>query len=662
MSLRQKTQFTSQARCFIHGQTALLTQLDRNTSAAIFDDGTKRFYSSDQVHQLSSEGHFYTLQPKSGISSNSRLKLNESQQAQHARVKTYLDRMKQMLGGRSGSPEQRKHVSQTVARAIGDPNPPSASTLWRWYQKSETSQMGSLAVVVPNTKRERRVEPEVYDLAMSVVAEVYLNRNCSSIHQAYERFLIQLHEEFGDSYKPPCYNTFAKWIREDLDCLEVLKARQGKRALHKALRTVFAQYQVHAPLARVEVDAANINIGVVDDDGRYLGTVMIYLVFDCFTRSVLGYKLQIGKGETASSVIDAYIDAIGPKPRSRYPACHSDYPMYGRLIEVFCDGGPGYTAKQTATFLAMLDVIASIVETGKGWKKPFVESFIRTLRIQCLSQINSYCGKYKPGDPELEVAVEKQACMTLSELKSLIDIYIVDTYHHRPHSGLDGRSPYEVWTEHFNGFNQPPLPDNFDVIQSYRGEVANRRIQDHKGIQIKNIFYNSRELHVLYLKLKTQQRGAVSVTCEFSTNDISEITVTDPTNNTVIIVPATTSGVEEGMSLAEFQSRHQHSQPRRLASAPAPVFGHNNPLLDDVNERQRQAIRNAQQSGRRRTFAAEEITEGVHRRQQLLEAHLATHQHKPEEQRAPHGSPGHEETASYLRGDDIFDGGWGVDE
>jgi transposase InsO family protein len=464
-----------------------------------------------------------------------------------------------------------------------------------------------------------------------------------------------LHNEFGDSYSRPSYNSFAKWIKEDIDPITKIQAREGKRSLHKTLRTVMEHYRVSAPLARVEVDAANISIGVLDNNGRYLGTVMLYLVFDCYTRAVLGYKLQVGKGETASSVIDAYIDAI-----SDYPSCSSDYPMHGLFVSVFCDGGPGYTAKQTFTFLSSIDVIPTVVETGQGWKKPYVERFIGTLRSQCLSQISGYVGKYKSGDPALEVSVEKQACMTLPELKQLIDKYIVDVYHHRPHSSLDGRSPYQVWMEHFSGLHLPFVPDNFELIRSYRGEIAERTIQDHKGIQINNVFYNSRELHLLYLKLKSMSRGPVAVTCEYSSNDISEITVCDPNDNSVITVPVVISqGIEEGMSLAEYQVARKLKTPQNT-HAPAPVFGHNNTFLGEIGQRHKRNLNDAKRSGKRRTFAAEDISTDVMRRKDMLAGHAAAHQ---DLEHSPFDSHNSEPTApDYQRGDDIFGGGWDIDE
>jgi hypothetical protein len=473
------------------------------------------------------------------------------------RRRAYVQRIKTLrpLGG-CGGVNFIKAVIAQVKRELNDDNPPSRSTLIRWYQKTE-GHVAGLYATLRNSKRNRGSYYDEYirDFALACIDNYYLCLSRPSIQSAYDCFVEEYEEHVGNRDELPCYATFALWIKE-LPAIDIIHARQGKRTARAAMRNNTSQLFTDHILQRVEADAVNLTLGLIDDEGNYLGPATIFALIDCHSRAILGYKLQIGRGESASSVIESYAHALLEKdPAIKCPEVKNNWPMHGVFETLVSDGGSGYTALTTQHFLMSAGIDPQLAQTGCGWKKPFIERFFFTLRIQLACTLPGYCGKFKD-QRELDATMREQACMTPDELENVLTQWIVDEYHQAPHKGLGNHTPYNVWQS--QAMLHVMLPANADDIKRAKGDFTYRKINgdaSQSGVVNNHLSYNDPNGRLKEIGMQMRQRGEeASVKVSYSNNDISTVNVLDEETGELIELHCTDPRVSFGMSRAEFDA------------------------------------------------------------------------------------------------------------
>ncbi|CAH1549002.1 hypothetical protein [Vibrio rotiferianus] len=490
----------------------------------------------------------------------------------------YIDRVKALRPqGGCGGKDFRTAVIEYVQKQLDDPNPPSPATLHRWYNKSNTHQQGLFATL-PNAKRKRGsyFAGIVKDFALACIDDFYLCLSRPTVQFAYDCFVEEFREHVCKATKLPSYATFANWIKE-LPPIDVIRLREGKRAAKAASRNRHCPLLTEHVLQRVEADAVSLGIPLYDDDGGYLGTATVFVVLDCHTRSVMGFRLQVGKGEPASSVVDSYAHAMLEKdPQSQWDDIASDWPMHGQFGAMVTDGGPGYTALETQSFLLSAGVDIQLAETGCGWKKPFIERFFSTLRVQFAQFMPGYVGRRKD-QRELDAPIHKMACLTPNELEHLLTKWIVDEYHHASHRGINGETPYNAWKKESYKIIEP---DNKEALAEYCANHTFRKIAGdvcQLGIQVHGIFYNDLESRIKNIGLSRRLRGEeTTVKVYYNTNDVSFVQVLDDETGERIYCSAVDNRVEEGMSLTEFKIKHPNNTYTNKG------FGHSRTLRNHV--------------------------------------------------------------------------------
>ncbi|WP_428035994.1 Mu transposase C-terminal domain-containing protein [Amphritea sp.] len=601
----------------VFGSPAKVSESANKRMVVSYQDGRDEVICPHEFDRHYREGKIYRIQPERPI--ERRLNLSLNQQLEKARIDDYLTHLYEVTGGAVGGVEIRQQVINRVWNMRGrlEGDKPSPTTVWRWHRKAQESSSGTACIVASDIREKKsKYEGSVRSLADEYIRDHYLQGSEPSMMASYQAFLVSAIDEYQIS-SVPGYTTFRNWINE-FDELTIIGARKGPKALRMAKRAVRSNFTINRVLERVEVDAGNISIGVTDEYGNVLTTVVtIYIVLDCFSRSVLGFTLQLGKGESAASVIDSYIHAIAPKDPKDYFYCESDYPMQGTPLTIVTDGGPGYTSRAADEFCMAAGITPTTVETGRGDKKPFVESFIRTLRLQLFRELPGYCGKFSD-DRELEAPVDKQAVMKFTDLQQVISQYIIDVYHHQPHSGLSGKTPYQIWTENTDSFTKySSLPSSFETLRTMRGQIERRTIQAHHGVQISGIFYNSKELQDYYHDVHMPGDPNPKVLVEFSPNDISEISVVDEQTNEVILAIPTDPSITEGMTLQQYKilnPRSETEEEDRLNAARRMRKLRQSQTLADARATHSARIKAARSSSMRR-HQANEITKGVHQAQ-----------------------------------------------
>jgi len=138
------------------------------------------------------------------------------------------------------------------------------------------------------------------------------------------------------------------------------------------------------------------------------GWCYLNAIIDCCTREIVGWQLSLRcRADEAMAVVDQAVKTYGIQP--------------GELV-LGSDNGSAFTARRFCERLADL----KIRHRRGGYRDPESQAFIE-----------SWFGKLK----EREVWLNEYE--TLDQARRGIGGYI-DRYHHRPHSGLNYRTPHEV--------------------------------------------------------------------------------------------------------------------------------------------------------------------------------------------------------------------------
>lgn len=315
--------------------------------------------------------------------------------------------------------------------------------------------------------------------------------------------------------KATIYNRF-----DALEPLTVAEKQLSKQEQKRLKRKLIRQFVGKYPLDRVEMDAIYVAIGLLDDDGKtYLGSAVIMVAIDTFTRAVVGYAMDVG--ENVSESADLAVECL---KHSVYKKDNPDWQMCGPMTKVVHDASTairGNLFKKTALDLGVYPIT---VRSNEPWAKPFIERFFLTLRLEFLSEQPGYLGsKLFRGTRHLNLndTLENHAQLTVSEFKRKFEEFITDYYHESGHGGLNYRSPNDVWNYEVNENGLIAKEPNItNDIGSYRGiQVSDRALYEQGYIKLENEIYRDDALKKLHLL------GVRSVTVQYSNIDAASVVI-----------------------------------------------------------------------------------------------------------------------------------------
>ncbi len=448
------------------------------------------------------------------------------------------------------------------------------STLYNYYKKWIDADRDMTVFLPRHIKRSSQFIDEVLNLLEEVTHDFYLTKDRRSIRECYEIFRQKV-AQLGSEPKCMSRSHFYEKLNE-LDLYDVVCARQGREAARKKFNhtkeVIFADY----PLQFIEMDAVHITLGIVDElTGEILGTLIVYFAICRYSRVVVGYQVGIKcekRGENSNDVQTLIRYSQAKKPQ--LPHCDHQYFAHGAWTTVLCDAGSAFTSNFTASVIAATGGTRITTQTGTPKKKPFIERFNRTFREQLAAKIPGYMPKRMSGI-ESDSDWQSQACVTLPQVRAIIEKWLCDSYHVSSHSGLDNQTPMEVWFEYFHSRRLdgpvPVDPANMPLV----GTPFTPTIQSRNGIQRENLFYNSNELQELWRRLATEGGKNPKVRALYS-EDISDIFVLTSNNGSDgITVPCTDKSIKRGTTLTEHKaSKKQKRRPpvKKILTGDESVF------------------------------------------------------------------------------------------
>lgn len=461
---------------------------------------------------------------------------------------------------------------------------PSPSTLRRWYIAWLDNEMDIYPVIKqPKKPRAKRHSEKMIELAEQVMDDYFLVANGLSRRQTYFKYVEIAEEHLGQEgwgNKLISESRFYEMINE-LNQLDVVYARHGKDEARKFANSSEGKYVLDFPLQRVEFDAIHLKVGLLDDEtGEFLGTVIVYLAIDCYTRCIVGYSISYGKkpSEVSDAVIELLKHCVSPKVKS--PLAENDWPLTGIPFSIYGDAGSAFKCRAVTSFMAQIKTNHITTETRSPWRKGMSEAFNGTLRKQMASTLPGYTRNNE--EHKTDKSIEEIATLTLGEFIACLEVYILDHYHQNPHKGLFLNSPANVCREAMKTCPPPRVVSDLSKLDSFGGFEMTGTIQGGQGIQRKNLYYSSPDLNKLRLKLsKLGEKSNPKVPFLYNKNDVSKISVIDETTGCLLEVPCTDPRVSPDMSLKEFN--HKYRSGTKVTRTR--VFSHDNPVVSEAMKR-----------------------------------------------------------------------------
>lgn len=436
---------------------------------------------------------------------------------------------REMLASRTG--QSAKKVIKAIARAsknsvfgklvdAGDIVIPSVRTLLRHMKKLELLEQG-LKPAPKNVKPG--FKPELTSFYHESIEALYCDKNCLSKNAVHGK----LEELCKSKGFPLPSKSYIRNVIAQLHPVDVMVAREGYLRAQRYYHD-YCQWQLpNFPLASIEMDAIHIN-GLIKFHGVVYHKLVMCVAIDVFSRCVCGISFTLFKntssGEVSTSSTECLCSVINHK--AQIDGLETPWLCMGLPLQLTVDPGAANNNVNLQITVEMLSITLSITPTEYPQMKPFIERFFRTLRglLGYLLPGYSHNGKTR-GHDVCTVLTDKPA--EFDDVRALIFYIIFEQYHNKPHRGLGGKTPLEVW----RGTNPELIRQvaDHDSCEIIRGSVENGTIQKTVGIQHFNQTYSSKELLVLrgYLQ-QLQPKKPPMVQFRFNVLDISKIVVLVP--------------------------------------------------------------------------------------------------------------------------------------
>jgi putative transposase len=538
--------------------------------------------------------------------------MTDVQRAQLDRKMTYINCA---IQANPSAPTAKESGMLARAKAMGitgDKYPAGLSTINGWIKKLNDNLKSQVALLSQGGRgRNSKFCSDIVELAESVIADSIL---CSEPYTCVEAYEILKKEALKEGYGEedlPCASTFANWV-SDLKYYDVVEAQCGRTVRDFESRQMMKTFECSNILTRVEFDAVHIQIGLLDDETlEYKGSVIVMMAIDVFSRCILGYSLHVGQGgETVELTVECMQHAVMPKKRKNWEN------ICGKMSMAVCDAGAAFVSDHFLSFLKHFKINRLTTAVKKTFRKPFIESFFRTLRIQHLRKLPGYLGSARFKGVFTEKSnLKKEATLTVSEFRESLEDYICDHYHMNSHNGLrNNRTPFDVWNKSVgDAKGLVCFPDDKELFTNWGGRVKHPKLHQNRGFTVNTHRYNAPILKDWYSELKGNpmfKEKGLEVQVSYSNLNIGHIIAFHPISGEWIFVPNTNQKVYDGMSEFEYKSmldREIGPMQKKIRNV---YDAHNNSAINNAIERKNTAQSEAAKlKAKKKALAAKEKAE-----------------------------------------------------
>jgi putative transposase len=411
---------------------------------------------------------------------------------------------------------------------------PSWSSVAGWVRKYREADRDVRALIDRVHLRGNRTErypDEVMEIVDDFIETVYMARTRPTPQSVLEDIrgeIAQRNKSRPESLALPKPSiAFLKGRIDEVDAYDLYASRYGVPSAKLKFRISGEGAKPDLPLKRVEIDHHKMNLFVIDDNLLLpLGRPWLTLLLDACTRYVVGY--YIGFEEPSSvSVARAIRNALAPK------VCSADivnaWDAYGIWETLVADNGLELHGEIVERGCGIFGMKIQYCPRKKPWYKGKVERFFRTFDGNLTASIEgtTFIDIFERGDYD----PSQHAVVTLSTLRKIVEKWIVDYYHQKPHRGI-GKTPAQAWEELISRVDRY-LPESTAHLDTAFSRVESRKLTKD-GIEFDSLFYQSEDLR----RIRETLGDVIDVDIRVMDDDVGYIMVQVPHSNTLVRVPA----------------------------------------------------------------------------------------------------------------------------
>ncbi|WP_157767384.1 DDE-type integrase/transposase/recombinase [Paracoccus yeei] len=390
--------------------------------------------------------------------------------------------------------------------------PPSPRTLRRWVRDFERG--GGLPALIDGRNRSGRHGSHFPPEARAILAAVAagygdpLRPTKEEIHRRVVRAFTSRNDELraaGDPELPvPSRKATGQAIAR-LDPFEIDVKRLGQAAALRKHRAVSAGLAPTRLLERVEIDEwlvdlltliSDMGLGDLLDEsgiGDRAKTERLWLsvAIDATSRCIVAMKLD--KSPTAATALRTLeLVTLDKGPWADAVGALSPWDMHGTPELVVTDCGAAYKSAEFRAACHDLRIAVERAPAGTPWMRPYIERVFRSIGTDLLARLTgrTFGNVLERGDADIEAP----AALTADDLGRALIRWVVDVYYNRPHAGLAGRTPLQVWRalSADDQFGVIPPPDA--RLRRLVFGVRLSRVPQSGGVSVMGVRYQSREL------------------------------------------------------------------------------------------------------------------------------------------------------------------------
>jgi len=425
----------------------------------------------------------------------------------------------------------------------------SVRSAYRWL-RDYTQSGNDLRALIPNTgkrggKGKSRLAPEVDAIVESVIQDKYYVREAVTTDDILVEVAVRIEEENRsrsgqERLAMPSRASIARRI-DALDERSRFEAKHGKRAAKQAFSQYGSTEYPQVPLERVEIDHTMIDLIVIDDrDSLPLGRLTLTYCLDMATRYPLGYYMGF-EPPGYLAVMECLHHAICPKDSTKEKyGTENEWSAYGIPVTLVIDNGMEFVGQCLQDACLLLGIVLQQTPVKTPHFKAGIERLFGSLNTMLFHTLpgTTFSNAQRRGDYDSV----KQACVYLSDVDKIMNLFVVDIYAQRFHRGIEG-VPAQRWDRAMRSGFAPRVPPSAEELMILLGRVAHR-VVPHYGIQLHSLRYNTSDLTLLRTRLKGEK-----VKVKYHPGDLSCIHVYDPFDGRYIEVPALDQEYTRGLSL-----------------------------------------------------------------------------------------------------------------
>ena len=379
--------------------------------------------------------------------------LSQETQRETKRRRSYLEAIS-ADGKPVFTPDYVVPIIQQVAEKIGDDNPPSATSVYRWHKRLILADDTRALVPRYDLRGAKKMlrSTRVHELLAEAVAEAFNATPLATGQNIYSRLLAKVDIENRRSLSStPCVAPSDRTVYRMLakvDLYEMTVLKEGKASADRRFRVGKAGVKPTRILERIEIDHTPLDLFLVDERTWLpLGRPTLTVAIDTFSRMLWGYYLSYGP-PSVPAVIGAMRHGILPKPPTEYAieglAVEHRWPTYGIPETLVADNGLEFLGNDLESVAIDLGFHIEFCPKRQPRFKGTVERYLKTINYNFAHQIPgaSFARFHLRGDYD----PQKYALLTLAEFKHLFEKWVVDVYAQTKHSGI-GTTPWHRWHE-----------------------------------------------------------------------------------------------------------------------------------------------------------------------------------------------------------------------